>query len=104
MPDEPGSTRLSANQLEWTIELGYLLLILFPFLAWLATIASAALLVMLDVAGEIHPQALGLLLGWFLLAAYCQLFGDSALVATTGLVLQTALAIYLIVRWKVSAW
>jgi hypothetical protein len=86
----------------WNAPLGKVnLLILFPFLAWFAVITSAALLVMLCAAGELGPRGLSVLLGWFLVAAYCQFFGAPAILATSGLVLQTVLAIYLVIRWKV---
>ena len=78
------------------------LLILFPFLAWIAVITSAALLVMLWAVGELGLRGATVLLVWCLVAAYCQFFGASAILATAGLVLQTVLAIYLAIRWKLS--
>ena len=42
-----------------------------------------------------------MLLGWFLVALYCQFFRAGGL-AAAGLVLQTVLAVYLIVRFKLS--
>ena len=75
---------------------------LFPFLAWLAAMTSAALLVALWSLGVLRRPGLVALLLWFLLAGYCQFFGGSTLVRVVGLPLQTILAIYLILRFRVS--
>lgn len=75
---------------------------IFPFLAWLAAITSGVLIVRLWISGELGRLAGSVLVGWFLVAAFCQFRGASALSTTAGLVLQTILAIYLILRWKVS--
>ncbi len=75
---------------------------LFPFVVYLAPITSLVLLVMLASAGDLRYRA-GLLLGAiFAVAAYGQFVGGSAIVAALGLGLQTLLAIYLIVRWRLS--
>lgn len=76
---------------------------IFPFLAWLAAIISAILLAALWNAGELGPGALGVLAAWFLVAAYCQFLGGSAIVAALGLLCQTILAVYLIFRWKLTS-
>ncbi len=76
---------------------------IFPFLVWLATVASAVLLAVLWKSGELRPGTLGLLLGWFLVAGYCQFFASSALVSAIGRALQTILAIFLILRWRWTA-
>ena len=73
---------------------------LFPFLAWIAIVSSASLLVMLRATGELGPRGLVVVLVWFLVAAYCQFYGSSIASATAGLVLQTVLAVYLLIRWK----
>jgi hypothetical protein len=78
-------------------------LIIFPWLAWTAIATSAALLFMLYSSGTIGRWALVVLVGWFLLAGYCQFFGDSATLQASGVALQTVLAVYLIMRWKVAA-
>ncbi len=75
---------------------------IFPFLPWLATVTSAVVLIGLWATGELSGSGAALLLGWFLIAGYCQFFGASAFVTTSGLVLQTILAICLIIRWKAS--
>jgi hypothetical protein len=76
---------------------------LFPFAAWLAAAVSVALIVMLRAAGELGPRAVALAVGWLLAAAACQCFGRSATVALTRLVLQTLLAIELVVRWRLDS-
>jgi hypothetical protein len=75
---------------------------IFPFLAYLAVVTSAVLLVLLSASGEVGRTQRVVLAAWLLAAGYCQFFGISAAVATAGLALQTALAVYLILRWKLS--
>ena len=77
------------------------MLLLFPFIAYVAVVTSAALLGMLYAYGELGPAHRAVLPVWLLLAGYCQFFGGSAAVATLGLVLQTCLAVYLLLVWKV---
>ena len=76
---------------------------IFPFLGWLAAITSGVLIVVLWTASEVTRRAGAVLVVWFLVAGLCQFRGASAFSTTAGLVLQTVLAIYLILRWKVSA-
>lgn len=78
------------------------MLYIFPFLTWLAAIASVVLLVVLWKFDELRRSTGALLLGWFLLAAYCQFFGGSPMVSGVGLLLQTILAVVLSVRWKLG--
>ena len=73
-----------------------------PFLLWLAAITSLVLLVVLWSGGELGGPARVLLGGWFLGAAWCQFFSGSMTWAAIGLALQTLLAVYLLVRWKLS--
>jgi len=75
---------------------------IFPITAWLAAITSAVLLAVLWNLGELGRRSLAVLLGWFLLAGYCQFLAGSAVVSAVGLLLQTLLAIYLILRWRLS--
>jgi hypothetical protein len=75
---------------------------IFPFLAWLAAITSAALLAGLAALGELQGARLGVLAGWFLIAGFLQFFGMSAIETLGGLLLQTILAVYLLLRWKMS--
>jgi hypothetical protein len=73
---------------------------IFPFLAYLAALTSIVLLVVLWMFDEIGPRALGILLGWLLIAGYCQFFGQSAIIAALGLLMQTLLAVSLLIRWR----
>ena len=76
---------------------------IFPFAIWIAPIVSAVLLTMLWTLGELRPQGLAVLCCWFLLAGLCQFGAGSTLVAAAGLLLQTMLAIYLILRWRLAS-
>jgi hypothetical protein len=76
------------------------MLLIFPWLAWLAVITSGVLLVMFFWAGDLGRRASSVLVGWFIVAAYCQFLGGTTAVVTAGLVLQTVLAVYLLIRWK----
>ena len=75
---------------------------IFPFLVFLAPLTAAVLLVVLWSLGELAGRSLGVLLVWFLLAAYCEFLAGSAIVRAVGLLCQTMLAIYLILRWRLS--
>jgi hypothetical protein len=76
---------------------------LVPFAQWLAPITTLVMLAMLAAAGELHPRGTAVLLAIFLVAAYCQFFSPSPVVAALGLGLQTLLAVALVVRWRWSA-
>jgi hypothetical protein len=76
--------------------------VLFPFIAWIAPITSFVLLAVLWQFGELGRPSLVILPGWFLVAAYLQ-FGSSSMgLGATGLLLQTILALYLFMRWKID--
>ena len=75
---------------------------IFPFIAWLAPLTSAALLIGLWHLGDLRRPVLAVLVGWFLIAGYCQFFWGSAVVAAIGLLAQTLLAIYLLIRWRLG--
>ncbi len=75
---------------------------LLPFLSWIAPAVSVALLVVLWKFSDVRPVSLASLVGAFLVAAYAQWVPASGLVNTVGLVLQTLLAIYLVVRIKLG--
>ena len=75
---------------------------LLPFPAWLATATSATLLIVNWRTGELSPGALLVLLAWFAVAVCCEFGAFSSGVSTTGLVLQTILAIVLLVRWRLA--
>jgi hypothetical protein len=75
---------------------------LFPFLMWLGVITSGVLLSLLWGLGELRRGTLVVLTGCLLLAGHFQLFAGSPTMAVAGLVAQTMLAIYLLVRWRLS--
>ena len=75
---------------------------IFPFLTWLAPLTSGVLLAVLWSLGELGRTSGAALLGWFLLAVYCQFLAGSLGVHAVGLGLQTILAIVLSVRLKLS--
>jgi hypothetical protein len=72
----------------------------FPFLAYLAVVTAITLLVVLWRSGELDARHARILAGWLLLAAYLQFLGRSMMIAAVGLTLQTMLALYLILYWK----
>lgn len=74
-----------------------------PFLPWLALATSVVLLTSLWWLGEVGTRTAIGLCGWLVSAAYCQFFASSAMVGALGLLLQTVLAVYLIVRWRLAA-
>ena len=76
------------------------MLLIFPWLAWLATIFSAVLLAALWADDQLSGRGGPVLLLWFLGAGYCQFLSASAGVSAAGSGLQTVLAVYLIIRWK----
>jgi hypothetical protein len=76
-----------------------------PFVAWLAPLVSAVLLIV-SWADE-ESQGIGLVIAsvLFAIAAYGQFLAGPGWVHTAGLPLQTLLAIYLLVRWRLEgAW
>ena len=75
---------------------------LFPFSAWIAPVTSASLLAILWGFGDIDPRQGILLSVWLVVAAYLQFFGESMATVATGLGLQTILALYLILYWKLK--
>lgn len=76
---------------------------LFPFVAYLALATSATLLAVLWISGDIGQRQGVLLSSWLALAAYYQLFSSSTMAVVIGLGLQTVLALYLILYWKLHA-
>lgn len=74
----------------------------FPFVGWLAPLISAALLIVSWADEESRGIRLVIASVLFALAAYAQFFADSERVHEAGLPLQTILAIYLIVRWRLE--
>mgnify|MGYP001122433385 CR=1 FL=1 len=76
---------------------------ILPFLAWLAVATSVVLLVSLWKLGNVRTRTGIVFSAWLVAAAYCQFVASSATVGAIGLVLQTILAIYLILRWRLNA-
>lgn len=73
-----------------------------PFLTGLAAMTSAVLIITLTVLGEFSRLGLVVHIGWFLVAAYCQFLAPTVWASTLGLALQTVLAVYLVVRWRLA--
>ena len=74
----------------------------FPFVAWLAPLISAALLIVSWADEESRGFRLTIVSALFAIAVYGQFFADSDRVHKAGLPLQTILAIYLLVRWRLD--
>ncbi len=77
-------------------------MLLFPLAAWIAIVTSGVVLAVLWASGEVAWRHGSVALAWLLVAGYCQFVAGSTAVRPIGLVLQTLLAIYLLVRWKLS--
>ena len=76
-------------------------MVLFPYIAWVAPITSFVLLAVLWQLDEFGRSSLVILPGCFLIAGYLQFGTSSQALSAAGLFLQTILAVYLIMRWKV---
>lgn len=76
---------------------------LMALLRWVAVLISAVLLVSLYWDGGLGRTSVTVHLSWFAVAAWLQFFAASASLSAMGLVLQTVLAIYLILRWRFNA-
>lgn len=68
-----------------------------------AVTASAVLLVALRWTGDLEGRSFSVLLGWFGAAAGLQFIVRSPALALAGLLLQTVLAVYLMLKWRFSA-
>ena len=79
------------------------MLYLLPFLTLFAAIISGVLLYILWDIEELRGYKAIAHFAWFVAAGYCQLFGSTATMTSVGLAGQTALAIVLLVRWKISS-
>jgi hypothetical protein len=76
---------------------------LISFLAPLAILTSIVVLALLVTMGDVTLRG-GVVLAALLVAAgYAQFFGGSMVVSMIGLGCQTLLAIYLVVRWRLTA-
>jgi hypothetical protein len=69
-------------------------------LRWMAVLVSAVLLADFYRNGALLGKSLAIHVSWFAAAAWLQFFASSAALSATGLLLQTVLAVYLILRWK----
>jgi hypothetical protein len=71
-------------------------------LFWVPAIASAALMGFLWAQEELSGRTPLFLCGWFLSAFAAQYFGTTTGVWVAGLALQTALAIFLLLKHRVG--
>ena len=70
-------------------------------LFWLPAIASAALMVILWVRDGLSAGAPSVLVSWFLLALAAQYLGTTpSIMWVAGLALQTALAVFLLLKYQ----
>jgi len=76
---------------------------LMALLRWIAILVSAVLLVSLHRHGDLGRKSLAVHVFWFAVAAWLQCFASSASLSAMGLLLQTVLAVYLILRWRFNA-
>lgn len=76
------------------------MMMIAPWLAFLAAITSFVLLAFRTAGGETPRPWLAVLWIWFLAAAYSQFFVGTNLAGAGGLVAQTLLAVILLVWWK----
>ena len=77
-------------------------MLLVVFLSWLAAATSIVVLVMLAASGDLTLRTGAVVGVLILLAAYAQFFSGSPLVRAAGLGLQTLVAVYLLVRWRLG--
>jgi hypothetical protein len=71
-------------------------------LFWLPAIVSAALMVILWTLGGLAQRAQASLAGWFLFAVAAQYLGTANSVWIVGVALQTALAVFLLLKYQVG--
>ena len=71
-------------------------------LFWAPAIASALLLTLLWAQDELSGRVTWFVVGWFLLALAAQYLATSTGVWILGLALQTALAIFLLLKQQIS--
>ena len=71
-------------------------------LFWVPAIASAALMALLWAQDGLSGRAPLFLSGWFLLALAAQYLGTSTSVWVAGLALQTALAVFLLLKHQLG--
>jgi hypothetical protein len=71
-------------------------------LFWLPTIASALLLVLVWVQGDLSERTPMIAAGWFLIALAAQYRATTTSVWALGLTAQTGLAIFLLVKQRLG--
>ena len=71
-------------------------------LFWAPAIASALLLALLWAQDELSGEVFWFLIGWFFLALAAQYMATATGVWIIGLALQTALAIFLLLKKQIS--
>ena len=71
-------------------------------LFWLPTIASALLLVLLSVQGDLSGRTPVTAAGWFLIALATQYLATTMSVWALGLAAQTGLAVVLLVKQRLD--
>jgi hypothetical protein len=76
---------------------------LLPFLALLAVLTSIVMIVLFFLNGDLGIRTGVVVVAWCAAAGWAQFFSTSAMVAAAGLAVQTLLAIYLLVRWRLTA-
>lgn len=79
------------------------ILSLFAWMPLVAVTTAAVLLVALRWSGDVEGRSFVVLLAWFAVAAGLQFIVRSPALALTGMLLQTVLAVYLLLRWRISA-
>jgi hypothetical protein len=75
----------------------------FPMIGLLAAGTSLVMVAMLAAADDLRARGGAIAIAVFFIAVYLQFFSGSPNVRAAGLVLQTLLAVSLIVRWRLNA-
>ena len=84
------------------IELAALLARLYSLIFWFPAITNVIFLKASWDAEAIYGKLAALAILWFLVALYLQVFARSPAMWAAGLVMQVALAVVLIIRWKID--
>jgi hypothetical protein len=75
----------------------------FPVVGFLAIATSMVTLGMLLTLRDLRTRTAVTLAAGVAAAGYCQFFASSTAVAVAGLLAQTLLAVFLVVRWRLTA-
>ena len=84
------------------IESAALLARLYSLIFWFPAITNVIFLKASWDAEAIYGKLAALAILWFLVALYLQAFARSPATWATGLVMQVALGVALIIRWKID--